>query len=266
MADRMTVLRTLHSHTDIEDILYLLDLEYGVRRWQMDQSPILVLVRTILSQNTSDVNSGRAYEQLLSTFDSCETIAAAPVEEIAVAIKSGGLAGIKARRIKLVLQQIQQKQGSLDLAWLSQLPLEEAKAWLRQLPGVGAKTASCVLLFSLGRPALPVDTHVFRVAKRLGLINSRVSTEKAHEILEGLVPPHVIYQFHVHMVEHGRRMCKARRPLCPDCVLQEICPSYIVVQKHGEKSLDLSEKTGEPRERHVSLYTMIIHVEGKPRG
>lgn len=211
---------------NIEEILHLLEREYGVRRWQPNESPVSTLVGTILSQNTSDVNSRRAYNQLLSTFGSWEAVAAAPAEKIADSIRLGGLSNIKAKRIKLTLQQIIERQGSLDLAWLGEFPLDEAKAWLRQLPGVGAKTAGCVLLFSLGRPALPVDTHVFRVAKRLGLIDSRTSPEKAHELLEGLVPPQAIYQFHLHLIEHGRRVCKAQRPHCHSCPLQKVCPSY----------------------------------------
>ncbi len=116
-----------------------------------------------------------------------------------------------------------EERGSLDLGFLGRLPLQEAKEWLKQLPGVGPKTAGCVLLFSLGRPALPVDTHVYRVAQRLGLIGYGVSREQAHTLLEGLVPPQSIYQFHLHLVEHGRRICKSRRPLCQRCVLAGGC-------------------------------------------
>ena len=152
-------------------------------------------------------------------------MATADVSELAEAIRAGGLADIKARRIKLILHEIREKQGSLDLSFLDNVGLAEAKAWLRQLPGVGPKTAGCVLLFSLGKPAMPVDTHVFRVAKRLGLIDARVSVEKAHEILESLVPPKNVYEFHILMVEHGRRACKAQRPRCTVCVLKGLCPS-----------------------------------------
>lgn len=208
----------------ISEILRLLEIEYGACHWQPDGDPLSVLVKTILSQNTSDTNSRRAFEGLLSDFGTWEAVADASPGEVAASIRSGGLAEVKARRIKLVLQQLKE-QGCFDLSFLSSLALEEAKTWLMQLPGVGPKTAGCVLLFSLGKPALPVDTHVYRVAWRLSLINSKTSPEKAHTILEGLVPSQHIYPFHVHMIEHGRRVCRAQRPLCHQCVLARGCPA-----------------------------------------
>jgi len=210
----------------IGEILHLLQREYGPIDWQIDRDPVSTLMATVLSQNTSDTNSKRAFHSLITAFGSWEAVAEASVDEIAQSIKLGGLAEVKAKRIKLILQEIRELQDCLDLSFLRGLPLPEAKSWLRQLPGVGPKTAGCVLLFSLGRPALPVDTHVFRVAKRLGLINSKVSPEQAHELLESVVPPEDIYSFHVHMVEHGRRICKAQRPRCHLCALQGLCPSY----------------------------------------
>ncbi|UCD53756.1 MAG: endonuclease III [Dehalococcoidia bacterium] len=191
-----------------------------------------MLVQTILSQNTSDVNSRRAFNSLLASFDRWESVAAADVNDISTAIKMGGLGDIKAKRIKEALGEIRQKQGKLELDFLNQLPLAEARDWLKQLPGVGSKTASCVLLFSLGRPALPVDTHVLRVAKRLGLIEPKTSAEQAHRLLESLVPADGVYQFHLLMIEHGRRVCKVQRPRCSHCVLRGICPSY---KKFAEK-------------------------------
>ena len=207
----------------IKEILHLLQQEYGPLRWQLPQDPISMLVATVLSQNTSGANSKRAFRALTDNFGDWEAVAAASVDELAQSIRSGGLAEIKARRIKLLLGEIKRLRGCLDLSFLSQLPLSEAKSWLRQLPGVGPKTAGCVLLFSLGRPALPVDTHVFRVAKRLALID-KVSPEGAHELLEQLVPAEDIYQFHLHMVEHGQQVCKAQRPRCHLCVLHQGCP------------------------------------------
>ncbi len=206
--------------------LRLLQREYGPIDWQIDRDPVSTLMATVLSQNTSDANSKRAFHSLITAFGNWEAVAEASVDEITQSIKLGGLAEVKAKRIKLILQEIRDLQGCLDLSFLRELPLSEAKSWLRQLPGVGPKTAGCVLLFSLGRPALPVDTHVFRVAKRLGLIDSKVSPEQAHELLESVVPPEDIYSFHVHMVEHGRRICKAQRPRCHLCALQGLCPSY----------------------------------------
>jgi len=210
----------------VEQILKLLSAEYGKRKWRLRGDPIAVLVQTILSQNTSDRNSGRAFEQLLASFNSWEDVANASVSQISHSIKAGGLGAVKARYIKQSLEEIQGRQGSFELDFLRKLPVDEARDWLRQLPGVGMKTASVVLLFSLGMPALPVDTHVFRVAKRLGLIDSKVSLEKAHLLLEDLVPPKDVYQFHVLLIEHGRKVCKAQRPRCRECVLGRLCPSY----------------------------------------
>ena len=219
----MNVKRSLET-TKVEQVLRLLRKEYGQRQWQSGQDPLSSLIATVLSQNTSDVNSHRAFAALVNRFGTWESAAAADVNELAEAIRAGGLADIKARRIQLILRQIRDGQGSLDLSFLNGLSLAEAKAWLRGLPGVGPKTAGCVLLFSLGRPAMPVDTHVYRVAKRLGLIDARASVEMAHEILESLVPPKNVYEFHILMVEHGRRTCKAQRPRCGACVLRELCP------------------------------------------
>ena len=210
----------------IERLLGLLTGEYGNRDWQPDHSPLSGLVGTILSQNTSDVNSKRAFESLLASFPTWEDVVTAEVAVIAASIRIGGLGEIKAKRIKQALRDIQHKRGRLELNFLNELPLVEAREWLKQLPGVGTKTANCVFLFSLGRPALPVDTHVFRVAKRLGLVDSKVSVEQAHRLLEGLVPPEDVYQFHVLMIEHGRKVCQAQRPRCPECVLQRLCPSF----------------------------------------
>src|SRR4030043_1389475 len=210
----------------IGQVLKLLSAEYGKRKWRPRQSPIEVLVQTILSQNTSDRNSGRAFEQLLASFGGWEDMANAGIGEISHSIKAGGLGEVKARYIKQALEEIRRRLDGFEMDFLKKLPVDEARDWLRQLPGVGMKTASCVLLFSLGMPALPVDTHVFRVTKRLGLIDSKVSIDKAHVLLEGLVPPKDIYQFHILLIEHGRKVCKAQRPRCRECALGRLCPSY----------------------------------------
>ncbi len=190
-----------------------------------------MLVGTILSQNTSDVNSGRAFDSLIATFGSWEAIASAPVEHIARAIRLGGLSRIKAVRIKQILEEIEREQGRISLDFLEAMNMSEARDYLMHLPGVGLKTASCVLLFALGKPCLPVDTHVFRVAKRLGLIDPRVSIEQAHSLLQEQIPPSKVYQFHLHLIEHGRRICHARRPRCDECVLKGSCPSSLVRER-----------------------------------
>jgi endonuclease-3 len=211
----------------IEEVIKLLEQEYRPRKWQPDRDPIDVLIGTILSQNTSDVNSERAFTSLKASFDSWEAVASAPAEHIAQVIKSGGLHQIKAVRIKQVLEQIEKEQGRMSLDSLKSMTMAEAKDYLMHLPGVGHKTASCVLLFSLGKPSLPVDTHVFRVAKRLGLIDPRASIEKAHSLLQEQIPPSKVFQFHIHVIEHGRRICHARQPSCCMCILRVICPSSL---------------------------------------
>jgi endonuclease-3 len=211
----------------IEEVIKLLEEEYGSTEWHADRDPIDVLIGTILSQNTSDANSGRAFASLKASFDSWEAVASAPAEHIARIIKSGGLFQVKAARIKQVLEQIENEQGRISLDSLKSMTMVEAEDYLVRLPGVGHKTASCVLLFSLGEPSLPVDTHIFRVAKRLGLIDSRASIEKAPRLLQEQIRPSKVYQFHVHMIEHGRRICHARQPRCHRCILRSICPSSL---------------------------------------
>jgi len=211
----------------IEEVIELLEQEYGPRKWRTDRDPIDVLIGTILSQNTSDANSGRAFVSLKASFGSWEAVASAPAEHIAQVIESGGLSQIKAIRIKQVLEQIKKEQGRISLYSLKAMDMAEAEEYLMRLPGVGHKTARCVLLFSLGKPSLPVDTHIFRVAKRLGLIDSRASVEKAHSLLQEQIPHSKVYQFHIHMIEHGRQICHARQPRCNRCILRSICPSSL---------------------------------------
>ena len=210
---------------NITEVTKLLTKEYGDLSWSSHNDPLSELIMTILSQNTSDRNSRRAFSVLLARFKNWEGVAEADQEEIADAIKIGGLAYVKAPRIKRILNQIMEEQGSLDIGFLEKLSIGKAKTWLLNLTGVGPKTAACVLLFSLGKPVLPVDTHIHRVAKRLALIDSKVTAEKAHDILGDMVPPEDVYKFHIHMIEHGRRVCKAQHPRCKDCILLGECPS-----------------------------------------
>ncbi len=207
------------------EILRRLEARYGHLPDRHTSDPLAELIQTILSQNTSDANSGRAFNQLWRTFGNWEAIARAPVAEVAEAIKSGGLGQVKAPRIQAVLKRIREERGDFSLAFLGDMSLEEARLWLVNLPGVGPKTAACVLLFSLDKPALPVDTHVHRVARRLGLVGDKVSAEKAATLLEAMVPPGDVYRFHIYLIEHGRRLCKAQRPLCPQCPLLDGCPT-----------------------------------------
>ena len=196
---------------------------YGEWPWRSRGEPIEELVATILSQNTSDANSGRAYKALREAFPTWEALRDAPTAAVAEAIRMGGLAHVKAPRIQAVLRQIHAERGSFDLGFLRTMPVAEARAWLLSLPGVGRKTASCVLLFSLGMPALPVDTHVHRLSLRLGLAPPKTSPERTSELLEAMLPAELYYPFHVHLIRHGREVCKAQRPRCEICPLNPHC-------------------------------------------
>jgi endonuclease-3 len=207
----------------IKEVHELLVEEYGHHLWKPHRDPLSELVRTILSQNTSDVNSNRAFSRLRAGFPSWEQMLSAGLEEVVEAIKPGGLARIKAPRIQAALRAILEQRGELDLSFLRDMEIHEARAWLESLEGVGPKTAACVLLFSLGRPALPVDTHVLRVSRRVGLIDAGTSAGKAHDVLGGMLPEDDVYDFHVNMVAHGRQVCHAQRPRCDVCVIAPHC-------------------------------------------
>ncbi len=190
--------------------------------------PVDELVFTVLSQNTADVNTERTFAALERAFPDWSAVRDAPVEQIEAAISLGGLAHTKAPRIKRILELLSARTGEPDLGELGSMSDAEAVAHLVSLPGVGPKTAACVLLFALGRPVMPVDTHVHRVARRLGIIDRKVTAEKAHPLLTELAGPddvEQIYAVHVDFVRHGRRICHARRPACDECPLAPMCPS-----------------------------------------
>ena len=203
----------------------LLDV-YGPIEWITRRKAIDELVYTILSQHTSDVNSERAFANLMSEFGDFDSVADADEKEIEITIRSGGLSKSKAPRIKKVLNDIRAEVGSFDLSFLSEMPMQNAKEWLMKFNGIGPKTAAIILCFSFQMPAMPVDTHIFRVSKRLGLIGKKITAEKAHDLLERVVPSAEVFQFHMFLIRHGRDTCKARRPSCDVCVLSHICPSF----------------------------------------
>lgn len=219
----------------VERIYKLLTQAYGVPEYRPDGDALGGLIATVLSQHTSDVNSARAYEQLVRTFPTWEAVRDAPVEDVADAIRTGGLARIKAERIQSILRDLTARLGGghLTLEALDALSLDEAQSYLRTLPGVGPKTAACVLLFSVGQPAFPVDTHVWRVTKRLGLIGPKVSADAAHDVLMHLIPPEWRYTMHVDLIQHGRQKCHAQRPECSTCPLRSECQYYWAVVASG---------------------------------
>ena len=210
---------------DVHHVIRVMTERYGPFEEEPRLDAAHEITFTILSQHTSDTNSSRAYHLLMDKFGTLEAVAAGDVSEIEKAIAPGGLARIKAPRIKRVLSMILELNGSMDLSFLRELPLSEAKAWLRQLPGIGPKSAGIILSFALGMPAMAIDTHIYRVSKRLALIGPKVTVDKAHDILEEAVEPDQVYPFHLAIITHGRQVCKAQRPLCGECVVGEECPS-----------------------------------------
>ena len=221
------------SRVSVDDVLDLLRKEYGPFEWRPRYDPASELVYTVLSQHTSDINSKRAYDNLMMVFGSLEAVARAAVEEIEEAIRTAGLFRVKAPRIKAMLIQVLEEIGSFDLSFLREIPLDEAKTWLKRINGIGPKTAAIILCFSLGMPAMPVDTHIFRVARRLGFIGAKVTADQAHDILEPMVSPQDVYAFHLYLINHGRQVCKALRPRCDECVLAWGCPSRSQFQQSG---------------------------------
>jgi endonuclease-3 len=184
------------------------------------------LVSTILSQNTNDLNRDRAYTALRVRFPTWESVRDAETQEVIGAIRPAGLANQKGPRIQNILREITAKIGSLSLEFLESLPTEEARQWLLQFKGVGPKTAAIVLLFSLNKPAFPVDTHIHRVTRRLGLLPAKASAEQAHQHLSGLFPVETYAAAHLNLIRLGREICQARRPNCPACPLQSMCDYY----------------------------------------
>jgi endonuclease III len=226
--------------------------------------PVSELVLTILSQNTADANSFRAFTLLRAAYRDWAAVLAAPTDELVEVIRPGGLAPTKAPRIQAVLAEVQDvTNGSWDLSFLNEWPLEQARQWLIDLPGIGRKTAAIVLLFGFGRPALPVDTHVHRVALRLGLLPPKTDVERAHHLLEAALQPDEMYPFHVELIRHGRDTCRAPRPICGLCPLTDVCPYYELARR-GKAPMAplpraLSANEGTPR-----YHDELIHGWAPP--
>lgn len=206
---------------------------YGTPVNEPNRRPIDELVLTILSQHTNDLNSGRAFKLLRERFPTWDEVRDAPVREVEDAIRPGGLAQQKAPRIQAILRRLGD-EPSLD--WTETAPIEESRDYLLSLPGVGRKTAACVLLFSWGLPDIPVDVHIHRVGGRLGLFPAKASLERAHDEILAIVPPADAYEFHLNLIRHGRTLCRPK-PRCGECELRRMCPWY--------KDLDRREAASE---------------------
>ncbi|GCE28346.1 endonuclease III [Dictyobacter alpinus] len=205
---------------------------YGEMHNEPNYDPLGGLIGTILSQHTSDINSGRAYRQLVDTYATWEEVRDAPTNKVADAIRSGGLANVKAPRIQDVLHTLTEQQqdqgGTKALAEflydeIQKFTPEEGWKYLQKLPGVGPKTSACVMLFNMNEAIMPIDTHVHRVSKRLGLIGPKVNANQAHTVFAKIAPPDWVYGLHVGMIRHGRQVCHAQRPKCGECPLYQEC-------------------------------------------
>jgi len=201
-----------------------LTVHYGSRVWRPGRNGLDEFVLTILSQSTTDRNSGRAFVSLRQQYPSWQDIADAPIAEIARTVRVAGLAHDKAERIHAVLTHPDVSGNGYSIDFLRDWPLNDALSWLLAFNGVGPKTASCVLMFAYGMPLLPVDTHIQRVAQRVGLVTGK-SPERAHNILHTIIPADMKYEAHMHLIQLGRQICHARNPECPRCPLHDICPT-----------------------------------------
>jgi len=195
---------------------------FGTPRPESRMAPLDEVVFTILSQNTTDTNRDRAWASLWKRFETWEQIAAAPADEVAAAIEIGGLHQVKAQRIQELLARIEKERGELSLDHLEHLDQEDAAAELAAFKGIGAKSVNCILLFSLGLPAFPVDTHVHRILRRLGILETG-DLSRANRDIQEHVPDEIAYPLHMNLIRYGREVCHARRPKCGSCNLEDLC-------------------------------------------
>ena len=213
----------------VKKISALLEREYGIPKKERKADLLDVLVQTILSQNTNDQNRDRAYQRLKSQFPRWGDILNGKRRVVVEALRPGGLARQKAKRIVDILQWLRKREGKVSLTFLKRMGEEEIKETLGGLKGIGPKTVHCLLLFGLGREAFPVDTHILRVGKRLGFIPEEIDAEKAHSWMGPLVPQGKALSLHLNLIRHGRFVCKAKKPQCADCVLNKECLYFEVV-------------------------------------
>jgi endonuclease III len=204
-------------------IIQNLERTYGVPENRRGSDPLDMLIKIILSQATSDTNSDRTFKALKARFPVWDSLLRARTSTIAATIRSGGLANQKATVIKDVLRQIKEDRGALNLNFLQDLSPEEAVRYLSQFRGIGPKTIACTLLFACRKEVFPLDTHIFRILRRVGLIPQSCTDRRAHEIMNSIVPPGKFYSFHVNLIRHGRTLCRPRDPLCERCPIVEYC-------------------------------------------
>jgi endonuclease III len=219
--EHMTARRDKYPH-----VATILENHYDRKTWRQRGTALDSLIGTILSQNTTDANSGKAFAQLREAYPTYQHVLDAPVEELKDVIRVAGLANQKAPRIQRSLQKIWDERGAFDLEFLGDMPADDARAWLTSIKGIGLKTASIVICFGFNGMAFPVDTHVNRVSQRIGFTPQGTTPDKAHYIMEEIVPPKDYFAFHIQLIQHGRAVCKARKPRCEACPLTHLCDHY----------------------------------------
>lgn len=215
---------------------------YGVPKWRRSGTATDELILTILSQNTNDRNSGEGFRRLKATFHDWAAVEKAPIRRLEQTIRVSGLSKIKSRRIQQALRRLREERGDYSLEFLRDMDTNAALDYLLSIAGVGPKTAACVLLFSFGKPVFPVDTHIHRVTRRLGILPDKVSAQEAHKTLQSLVPPDIVYPLHILLIRHGRVTCHARNPVCNRCVLLKVCP-------YGRKAFATTDRSDRAHSR-----------------
>jgi endonuclease-3 len=222
----LTGMRARRGPVVVRELVERLESVHGRPRYLPRFDPMDELVSCILSQHSADANSFPAFTHLRETYPEWEDVVAVGPERLAEVIRGAGLANQKAKNILGCLREINARTGGYTLDVLRDMPTLEARDWLRSLPGVGPKTASIVLCFALGRETIPVDTHVYRVSWRLGIIPEDLGEVKAHEVLMEEVPPDMAFRYHVTLIQHGRVTCRAPLPLCEQCNVTDACPWF----------------------------------------
>lgn len=223
ITNRASLVERVREEKPFKYIVQNLENTFGEPRLSPKSDSLAMLINIILSQATSDANSERTFQNLKKRFKSWEAVLAADETEIADAIRLGGLANQKARVIKDLLRQIKAARKTLSLEFVEQMPDEEARDYLQSFRGIGPKTVACTLLFACHKEVFPLDTHIFRVLKRMGVLPEKIADAKAHRLLDELVPPGKFYSLHVNLIRLGRNICRPREPLCERCPLIEYC-------------------------------------------
>ena len=241
---------------------------YGIPKWRRSGPALDELILTVLSQNTNDRNSSEGFRRLKAAFPNWAAVENAPARKVAAAIRVSGLSNIKSARIQEILRRLREERGNYSLEFLKNADAESARDYLLSIPGVGPKTAACVLLFSFGKPVFPVDTHIHRVTQRLGILGPKVGADEAHRLLQARIPPEIVYPLHLLLIRHGRETCHARNPECTHCVLLSLCPSGKARLRgalDGARIVHRRRNSGDPATARRSATTLSAGGTSAPK-